>query len=62
MKTEEIGTQTTEKKLLYQGGATVTPVPPTSERFLEITNRVYEEEYDEFMNGYRQAAKETTKA
>lgn len=24
------------------------PVPPTSERFLEITNRVYEEEYDEF--------------
>lgn len=38
------------------------PAPPTSERFLEITNRVYEEEYDEFMDGYRQAAKETTKA
>jgi hypothetical protein len=48
--------------LLEEMGASVTPVPPTPERFVEITNKVYEEEYDEFMDGYRQAAKETTKA
>jgi ASC-1-like (ASCH) protein len=40
----------------------ITPVPPTSERFVEITNKVYEEEYDEFMSGFRQAAKETIEA
>ncbi len=33
-----------------------------SERFLEITNKVYEEEYDEFMDGYRQAAREKAEA
>ena len=40
----------------------IEPIPPTSERFVEITNKVYEEEYDEFMDGYRQAAKETIEA
>ena len=54
--------QTTEKKLLNREGASVAPVPPTSERLVEISNKVYEEEYDEFMGGYRQATKETTKA
>jgi hypothetical protein len=58
----ETQTTETEKTLLNREGASVTPVPPTSERFLEITNRVYEEEYDEFMGGYRQAAKGTTEA
>ena len=37
----------------------IAPVPPTPERFAEITNKVYEEEYEEFMSGYRQGAKET---
>ncbi len=37
----------------------ITPVPPTSERFVEITNKVNDEERDEFMDDYRQAAKET---
>jgi hypothetical protein len=35
------------------------PVPPTSERFVEITNKVHDEEYDEFMDDYRQTTKET---
>lgn len=35
----------------------IAPVPPTPERFAEITNKVYEEEYDDFMDGYRQAAR-----
>lgn len=38
----------------------MTPGPPPSGRFVEITNKVNDEEYDEFMDDYRQAAKETT--
>jgi hypothetical protein len=47
------------KKRTEEKRQNITAVPPTSKRFVEITNKVYEEEYD-FMDGYRQAAKGTT--
>jgi hypothetical protein len=52
-------TMSRQVKTETEKDSTVAPTPPTPERFLEITNRIHEEEYDDFMDGYRQAAKET---